>query len=87
MKPHRPKAPAVKPAVPALALALLLALPNAWPQGLGGQAPSGLVSLDQTRPRKPRLTSCAAPSKQRKTKPPPQKPLRKRPTSAPARLP
>ena len=50
MKPRRPFVPTVKLAVPALtALALLLALPRAWPQGLGGQAPAGLVSQDQLK--------------------------------------
>ena len=50
MKPRRPFVPTVKLAVPALtALALLLALPKAWPQGLGGQAPAGLVSQDQLK--------------------------------------
>ena len=50
MKPRRLFVPTVKLAVPALtALALLLALPKAWPQGLGGQAPAGLVSQDQLK--------------------------------------
>ena len=51
MNPRRPKTPP-KPATPALtllALALLLALPSAWPLDLGKQAPSGLVSGDQLK--------------------------------------
>ena len=51
MRPHRAVVPVNPntPAATALALALLLALPTAWPQGLGGQAPAGLVSQDQLK--------------------------------------